>query len=219
MDVPIAQAGMSGGVAGPKVGRRGRRGRWSRALFLQCALLLAQGRPVLLAGGIAESADTRAALGAGAAAVVGTRFPRTHESGAHPEYQQRIRDARTTVTTTLFGFGWPARHRVIPNAATQRWCRADGSTERVSAFRNARSARLASIPAPPAAVLRTQRAKSSTTSPEPPRESLDYAGRVARLWCLGMLKGRSYEYPGVPGRISDQLNPTGVDSMIKPRSG
>ena len=23
----------------------------------------------------------------------------------------------------LFGFGWPLRHRVIPNSATERWCR------------------------------------------------------------------------------------------------
>jgi hypothetical protein len=23
----------------------------------------------------------------------------------------------------LFGFGWPMRHRVVPNAATERWCR------------------------------------------------------------------------------------------------
>jgi nitronate monooxygenase len=33
--------------------------------------------------------------------------------------------ARRTLETQLFGLGWPMRHRVVPNAATDRWCRAD----------------------------------------------------------------------------------------------
>jgi hypothetical protein len=32
--------------------------------------------------------------------------------------------------TRLFGFGWPARHRVVPNKATDRWCREDGNSPR-----------------------------------------------------------------------------------------
>ncbi|MFY1599631.1 nitronate monooxygenase [Micromonospora sp. WMMD737] len=53
--------------------------------FLATALAVAGHRPVLLAGGIAHSADTRPAMDAGAAGVVaGTRFLLTHESGAHP---------------------------------------------------------------------------------------------------------------------------------------
>jgi NAD(P)H-dependent flavin oxidoreductase YrpB (nitropropane dioxygenase family) len=77
--------------------------------------------PLLLAGGIAERADVVAALEAGAAAAVaGTRFLLTPESRAHPAYRERLLGARGTVLTELFGLGWPAQHRVVPNAATAR---------------------------------------------------------------------------------------------------
>lgn len=78
--------------------------------------------PLLLAGGIAESSDVRRALDAGAsAAVAGTRFLLSDESRAHPGYAQRLLDADETLLTELFGAGWPAPHRVVPNAATERW--------------------------------------------------------------------------------------------------
>jgi nitronate monooxygenase len=80
--------------------------------------------PLLLAGGIAERADVAVALEAGAsAAVAGTRFLLSAESRAHPEYVRRALVARETVLTELFGFGWPAPVRVLPNAATARWLR------------------------------------------------------------------------------------------------
>ena len=83
---------------------------------------LPSGYPLLLAGGIAERADVEAALAAGAqAAVAGTRFLLSEESRAHPEYRQRLVVAEETILTELFGFGWPAPHRVIANAATDRW--------------------------------------------------------------------------------------------------
>jgi NAD(P)H-dependent flavin oxidoreductase YrpB (nitropropane dioxygenase family) len=82
--------------------------------------------PVLSAGGIADASDVAARLGAGAeAAVSGTRFLMTDESGAHPAYKARLVDAHDTLLTELFGAGWPAPHRVIPNAATARWLRQD----------------------------------------------------------------------------------------------
>jgi nitronate monooxygenase len=75
--------------------------------------------PVLLAGGIAERQDVHAALEAGAsAAVAGTRFLLSAESRAHPAYKQRLLPAEETILTELFGAGWPAPHRVVPNAAT-----------------------------------------------------------------------------------------------------
>jgi len=78
--------------------------------------------PLLLAGGIAAREDVRAALEAGAlAAVAGTRFLLSRESRAHPEYKQRLLEADRTLLTELFGAGWPAPHRVLPNAATERW--------------------------------------------------------------------------------------------------
>jgi NAD(P)H-dependent flavin oxidoreductase YrpB (nitropropane dioxygenase family) len=57
-----------------------------------------------------------------AAAVVGTRFLLSDECRAHADYKQRCVESSETVITELFGLGWPeAPHRVIPNAATQRW--------------------------------------------------------------------------------------------------
>lgn len=90
--------------------------------FLERAVAVAGGGPVLLAGGIAERADVERALGAGAAAAVaGSRFLLTDECRAHPEYKRRALGAERTLDTKLFGFGWPDRHRVLPNAATARW--------------------------------------------------------------------------------------------------
>jgi NAD(P)H-dependent flavin oxidoreductase YrpB (nitropropane dioxygenase family) len=78
--------------------------------------------PTLLAGGIAERGDVVRALEAGAsAAVAGTRFLLSDESRAHPLYKQRALATTDTVLTELFGFGWPAPHRVGRNAATERW--------------------------------------------------------------------------------------------------
>lgn len=86
-------------------------------------LEVAGGRPVLAAGGVADAEDVRRLLAAGAtAAVAGTRFLLADESNAHPEYQRRVLAADRTLRTLLFGFGWPLPHRVVPNAATERWC-------------------------------------------------------------------------------------------------
>ena len=83
--------------------------------------------PVLLAGGIADAADVRAALDAGADAVVaGTRFVMSDECRAHRAYKERLMESRETVLTELFGVGWPqARQRVIWNEACERWLTAD----------------------------------------------------------------------------------------------
>jgi nitronate monooxygenase len=82
--------------------------------------------PVLSAGGVVEAADVRDRLDAGAeAAVAGTRFLMSEESGAHPAYKDRLVGASDTVLTELFGLGWPSPHRVVPNAATERWLGGD----------------------------------------------------------------------------------------------
>lgn len=78
--------------------------------------------PVLSAGGVTGSREAGERLDAGAEAVVcGTRFLMSEESGAHPAYKDRLMEAQETVITELFGLGWPAPHRVVPNAATERW--------------------------------------------------------------------------------------------------
>jgi nitronate monooxygenase len=82
--------------------------------------------PVLSAGGVTVAAEASERLDAGAEAVVsGTRFLMTDESGAHPAYKERLAAANDTVLTELFGLGWPAQHRVVPNAATSRWLGGD----------------------------------------------------------------------------------------------
>src|SRR5689334_4226069 len=91
-------------------------------LLEQARAVLPPEYPLLLAGGIAEVSDVRVALGAGAsAAVAGTRFLLAEESRAHPAYRRRLVEASGTILTDLFGAAWPAPHRVVPNAATERW--------------------------------------------------------------------------------------------------
>jgi NAD(P)H-dependent flavin oxidoreductase YrpB (nitropropane dioxygenase family) len=90
-------------------------------LLAQVRAALPSDYPLLLAGGVAERADVMRALDAGASmAVAGTRFLLAEESRAHPEYKRRLLDADETILTELFGLGWPAPHRVVPNAATER---------------------------------------------------------------------------------------------------
>jgi nitronate monooxygenase len=96
------------------------------ALLERALAALPNGFPVLSAGGIATASDVRERLDAGAvAAVLGTRFLMTEESGAHPAYKQRLLEARETVLTELFGLSWPAPHRVIWNEAAERWLAKD----------------------------------------------------------------------------------------------
>ncbi len=87
---------------------------------------LAGERPVLAAGGIHDRASAAAAIALGADGVwVGTRFLLTHESAAHDAYKARLLAADSTLQTLLFGLGWHGLHRVVPNAATRRWCERD----------------------------------------------------------------------------------------------
>lgn len=106
--------------------------------------------PVLSAGGVADRSEVQVRLAAGAEAVVcGTRFLMTDESGAHPSYKARLIDARQTVVTELFGAGWPAPHRVVPNAATARWLSSNPrGPSWVRAFHRISAPLLSRVPAP-----------------------------------------------------------------------
>jgi NAD(P)H-dependent flavin oxidoreductase YrpB (nitropropane dioxygenase family) len=113
-------------VQGVEAGGHTRAGLAARELLERVRAELPAAYPVLVAGGLADAADVRAVLEAGAAAaVLGTRFLMTEESRAHPGYKSRLVEGRETLLTDLFGFGWPAPHRVLPNAATRRWLGAD----------------------------------------------------------------------------------------------
>ena len=169
----IAQGGEAGGHLS---------GTTDSLQFLPHALAIADGRPVLLAGGIATAADTRAALAAGASGVIaGTRFLLTHECRAHPTYQRRVLAADRTIRTMLFGLGWPAPHRVIPNAATERWCNGDGTAKPVTRVITSGSAFLAKFP-PTTAALKLQSPRLPWFSPIAPTVGMR-ASAVDRAAC------------------------------------
>jgi enoyl-[acyl-carrier protein] reductase II len=111
-DIVTAQGSESGGHLN--------RGTIGLASLLPAIRAVAEGRPVLAAGGITDRDDVRAAMGMGAAGVlVGTAFVACEESNAHPLYRQKIVDATVDDTEyrTGYSFGWKygTPHRVIPN--------------------------------------------------------------------------------------------------------
>ena len=115
-DMVIAQGAESGGHLHP--------GQIGLLALLPAVVAVAQGRPVLAAGGITDRHDVRAVLELGAAGVwVGTAFVATHESLAHEVYKRRLVEAATDDTEyrTGYSFGWKfgTPHRVIPNR--ERW--------------------------------------------------------------------------------------------------
>jgi nitronate monooxygenase len=145
------EAGADGVIAqGVEAGGHVRGTVGALALLSQIRAALPRGYPVLSAGGIAEHDDVNPRLKAGADAVVcGTRFLMTDESGAHPAYKQRLIGAQETILTELFGVGWPAPHRVVPNAATRRWLRADTRGPRwLRAFHRATAPVFSRMPVP-----------------------------------------------------------------------
>lgn len=126
----LAAAGASADgviLQGVEAGGHVRGGSTARALLEAAGERLRDRCAIWLAGGVAERDDVGAALDSGAeAAVLGTRFVLSEESGAHSAYRQRLLAAERTLLTELFGFGWAdAPHRVVPNRATDRWTRRD----------------------------------------------------------------------------------------------
>jgi NAD(P)H-dependent flavin oxidoreductase YrpB (nitropropane dioxygenase family) len=130
--------------------------------------------PVLSAGGIVDREGVSDALAAGAAAaVVGTRFLLSVECRAHAEYKRRCLAADRTVLTELFGMGWPqAPHRVIPNAATERWLGDGGDPPSwVTALNRALAPVVGRMPdSLTARALAAQRASRPLLSPQPPTD-------------------------------------------------
>ncbi|MDQ0122907.1 enoyl-[acyl-carrier protein] reductase II [Pseudomonas lini] len=111
-DIIVAQGSESGGHLN--------RGTIGIMPLLSSVIAVAQGRPVLAAGGITTRDDVRALMSLGASGVVvGTAFIATDESNAHPLYKQKIVEATTDDTEyrTGYSFGWTygTPHRVIPN--------------------------------------------------------------------------------------------------------
>jgi NAD(P)H-dependent flavin oxidoreductase YrpB (nitropropane dioxygenase family) len=125
--------------------------------------------------------------------VCGTRFLLSEESRAHPGYRERLLEAEATILTELFGIGWPAPHRVIANAATERWLRGDPRGPALNRALNRLSAPAARFtpPALQTRLLRAQRPNGRLLSPAGPTDDgpatlLDagalYAGEtVARI--------------------------------------
>jgi NAD(P)H-dependent flavin oxidoreductase YrpB (nitropropane dioxygenase family) len=178
-DALIAQGVEAGGhVLGDRPG----------SSLLEQVLPVAGGRPVLLAGGIAAPDDVRAALAHGAAGVTaGTRYLLTHEALAHPAYKQRVLGAERTLLTTLFGVGWSLKHRVVPNAATARFCDERGAIPRWASTLQRASEPLIQ----PFAMLRDPSGRAARTynlvplfspaapRPEQPAHAVEYAALYA----------------------------------------
>ncbi|VWB37535.1 2-nitropropane dioxygenase [Burkholderia lata] len=115
-DIVTAQGSESGGHM--------TRGTIGLSALLPAIREVAQGRPVLAAGGITTRDDVRVAMALGASGVlVGTAFVATDESIAHPLYKQTLVDATVDDTEyrTGYSYGWiyGTPHRVIPNR--DRW--------------------------------------------------------------------------------------------------
>jgi nitronate monooxygenase len=141
------------------------------ALLERARTALPAGYPLLAAGGMADAADVRRALDASAdAAVLGTRFLMTPESGAHHLYKQRLIQGRDTLLTELFGVGWAGAHRVLPNAATRRWLRRNlRGPAWLRTFNRVTGPALARLPDSLAArALAAQRPERPLLSPRPP---------------------------------------------------
>lgn len=184
-------------------------------LLAQVKAALPAGFPVLLAGGIADRADVVAALDAGAeGAVLGTRFLLSDESSASAEYRRRALEGGETVLTELFGQGWPAPHRVLPNAATRRWLRRDARGPAwVRAVNRATAPALGRVPLAlmPRMAAATQRPALPFFTPQPPADGLPagfadtgalYAGEtVARIGDVRPAAELVAELSGVAGSV------------------
>lgn len=174
--------------------------------FLPAALEVADGRPVLAAGGIHDATGVARALAAGAAGVAcGTRFLLTEECAAHPLYKQRVLGAKRTIETQLFGFGWAARHRVAENAATARWCARKDQGPRAITWVNrliepvSRRAPLSALPLAP----RTQRLALPFYSPAPALAGMpDRAVEVTPLYA-GECAERIHEVIGAGRAVAE----------------
>jgi len=111
-DIVAAQGSESGGHMN--------RGTIGLLSLLPAIIRVAEGRPVLAAGGITDRYDVRIVMDIGAAGVlIGTAFVACEESNAHPLYKQKSIDATVDDTEyrTGYSFGWKygTPHRVIPN--------------------------------------------------------------------------------------------------------
>jgi NAD(P)H-dependent flavin oxidoreductase YrpB (nitropropane dioxygenase family) len=119
VDVVVAQGTEGGGHVG----------HVSTLALLPAVLDVAQGRPVVAAGGIADGRGLAAALAMGADGVLmGTRFLATREAPVPPSYKQAIVDASggDTVFTTIPDLApiveWPGAYsRVIRNRFVEEW--------------------------------------------------------------------------------------------------
>ena len=93
--------------------------------LLPRVLEVANGLPVVASGGIGDGAGIARALALGAdAAMLGTRFVATRESGAHPAYKERLTQVGLgeTALTVCFDGDWPyAAHRVLRNGTLEEW--------------------------------------------------------------------------------------------------
>jgi nitronate monooxygenase len=162
-------------VQGVEAGGHVRGTTAAMVLLDQVRSRLPAGFPLLLAGGIADAHDVTAALSSGAdAAVCGTRFLMSEESGASAGYKARLRQEDDTILTELFGLGWPGSHRVLRNGATARWLRNDPrGPAAVRVFNRVTRSMMSRGPeAAQSWLVRHQSIRIPLFTPVPPREGM-----------------------------------------------
>ena len=121
VDVLVAQGWESGGHV---------RGRIATMALVPAIVDIANGIPVIAAGGISDGRGVAAALCLGASgAWIGTRFLASEESNIHPEYLRlllKASESDTTYLEDLFDVGWRnAPHRVLTNSTVKEWLASD----------------------------------------------------------------------------------------------
>jgi hypothetical protein len=92
----------------------------------------------------------------------------TPESHAHAGYRERLAGASETILTGMFGFGWPAPHRVLPNQATRRWLKRNPRGPFLLRALNHASGPLRHLPVSDVTPL--QRPARPLFSPQPPTD-------------------------------------------------
>lgn len=94
-------------------------------VLLGSILPVAEGVPVVAAGGLVDASDVARVMALGASgALLGTRFALTVEAEAHDDYKRALLEAGadSTVRSECFDVGWPeAPHRHLKNDTYIAW--------------------------------------------------------------------------------------------------
>ena len=167
--------------------------------------------PVLVAGGIAEREESAGRSQAEPSPPSpGPASCSRRRVAPIPPTRERLLDADATILTELFGAGWPAPHRVVPNAATRHWLGDDPRGPRLNRALNRLSAHGARFM--PASLqirlARAQRPTSRLLSPIGPTDD-----GFPTLVDAGPLYAGQHRRPDRRGQRRRRSSSSGLDSL------